>query len=422
MAPTFMRHPMRAASLVLASALAMSLAACSGGGGNTGAGKTITVVIAEYSKDHTKAFWDSFKTKYEATTSYKINLQIVSWDDLDRQSSTMVQNGNAPDILNENAYAIYAKDNLLWSSDDVLPESVKSDILPSIISSGTYNGKFYGFPDLASARALFYNKDLFAKVGIANPPTTWDEFIADAQKVSALGDGSVGYGLAMGPVNAQEELAIWLFNNGGQYKDGNSWVMNSTKNVQTLQFLKDLANKYKVTQSNPGNTNHDDGTFPLFEQGKAGMVIGFGPLSQTIDTQYKDIHYGIAPMPTNDGKAARTYGITDYLMAFKNNGSNKDAVKAFYNLYYQPDQINTWIKSEGFLPVTQSGIKAFADVPSQQIYLQMLPNIMFTPQQDPKYNTVKNTIQNNVGTVMSPSGPDPKKFLDDLQKQVESVN
>ena len=36
-------------------------------------------------------------------------------------------------------------------------------------------------------------------------------------------------------------------------------------------------------------------------------------------------------------------------MAFKKKG-NQDAVKAFYDLYYSPDQVNTFIKAEGFLP------------------------------------------------------------------------
>ena len=76
----------------------------------------------------------------------------------------------------------------------------------------------------------------------------------------------------------------------------------------------------------------------------AAMVVGFGPLSGQLDTQYPNIHYGIAPMPTKDGSAPQTYGVTDYLMAFKKPG-NTEALKAFYQLYYSPDQSNTWIKA-----------------------------------------------------------------------------
>ena len=137
----------------------------------------------------------------------------------------MIQSGQAPDILNLNAYASYAKDNLLYNDTEVLPAAVKSDILDAFVKSGTYNGKMYGFPDLSSARAFFYDKTLFSQAGIAAPPKTWDEFVADAKKIQALGNGNIGYALPLGPEEAQGEFSIWMFNNGGDWKkDGLSLI------------------------------------------------------------------------------------------------------------------------------------------------------------------------------------------------------
>ncbi|MCA1481205.1 ABC transporter substrate-binding protein, partial [Bradyrhizobium sp. NBAIM08] len=143
--------------------------------------------------DNTKAFWDSFAEAYKAKSGVDLDVQIVSWDNIDQQSSTMIQNNQPPDILNINVYASYAADDLLYSSDDVLDDAVKDDILDAFQKSGTYDGKFYGFPDLSSARAMFYNKDLFAQAGIAEPPTTWAEFEEASKKIADLGDGTVGY-------------------------------------------------------------------------------------------------------------------------------------------------------------------------------------------------------------------------------------
>jgi multiple sugar transport system substrate-binding protein len=402
--------------------LALALTACGGGtgassassGSGTAAGtKQIKVVIAEYSKDHTAAFWNAFATKYKQQTGVTMNLQIISWNDIDQQTSTMVQNGNPPDILNLNAYASYAKDNLLYNSDEVLPAATKSDLIDAFVNSGTYQGKMYGFPDLSSARALFYNKDLFAKAGIGAPPKTWDEFVADAQKLTALGNGTIGYAEPLGPEEAQAEFSIWMFNNGGAWKTDGTWSINSPKNVETLQFLKDLSVKYHVTQNNPGKTNRTDGAFPLFTSGKAGMVVGFGPLSSQLDTQFPNIHYGIAPMPTKDGSAPQTYGVTDYLMAFKKAG-NADAVKKFYQLYYSPDEVNTWIKSEGFLPVTKSGLQVFSSDSKLKVYLDTLPNIHLTPTDDPTWDKVKTAVQQNIGAAVEPNG-DPASVLGQLQ-------
>ena len=403
--------------------LTLFLAACGGGtGANSGdsdssgdakGGTTIKLVAAEYSKDNTSKFWTQFATAYKAKTGNTLDVQVVSWNDIDQQSSTMVQNNSAPDILNLNVYASYAKDGLLYSADEVLSPAVKSDLLPNFVKSGTYQGKMYGMPDLSSARALFYNKTLFEQAGIAAPPKTWAEFEDAARKIKALGKGAVGYAEPLGPEESQAEFSIWLVNNGGDWKSGDTWTINSPQNIQALEFLKKLADE-KLTQNNPGKTNRTDGAFSLFSSGKAGMVVGFSPLAATLDTD-KKVEYGIAPMPTRDGSAPQTYGVTDYLMAFKKPG-NQAAVKAFYDLYYQPDQVNAFIKAEGFLPVTKTGVQQFSSDPALKVYLDTLPAAHLTPTDDPGWDKVKLAVQQSLGAAVGPKG-DPKAVLDELQKQ-----
>ncbi|MBA2769909.1 MAG: extracellular solute-binding protein, partial [Sporichthyaceae bacterium] len=237
-----------------------------GGGGDGGGGKvdSIKLVAAEYSKTNTAKFWDDFATAYQEKTGTKLEVQVISWTDIDQQSSTMIQNGNPPDILNLNVYASYAQDGLLYSADEVLSPDVKTDLIDAFVDSGTFEGKMYGMPDLSSARALFYNKDLFAEAGISGPPTTWAEFEDATKKITALGNGVVGYAMPMGPEEAQAEFSIWMFNNGGDWKSGGEWTINSPENVETLEFLKKLAVEDKVTQNNPGRTNRTDGAFALF--------------------------------------------------------------------------------------------------------------------------------------------------------------
>lgn len=415
----------RTKSLLAAAAVAaVALAGCSGGTGSgstpsgSGGGSkatTIKLVAAEYSKDNTKAFWDAFAKTYKDKTGNTLEVQVVSWDNIDQQSSTMIQNNQAPDLLNINVYASYAKDGLLWSADEVLSPTAKADLLDAFVKSGTYNGKLYGMPDLSSARAFFYNTDLFAQAGIAAPPKTWAEFEDAAKKITALGNGVVGYAMPLGPEEAQGEFSIWAFNNGGDWKSGGKWTINSDKNVETLAFLKKQAVENKVTQNNPGKTNRAD-AFDLFKSGKAGMVVGFSPLAGALDKDGK-VKYAVAPMPTKDGGAPQTFGVTDYLMAFKKPG-NQEAIKAFYDLYYQKDQVNTFIKKEGFLPVTKSGLDAFKDDPKLKVYIDTLPNVHLTPTDDPTWDKIKLAVQQNIGAATAPDG-DPKAVLDKLQKTAE---
>ena len=383
----------------------------------TGAEPSITVVIAEYSKDHTRPFWQALSEQYTKQSGVKVDLRVVDWNSIDQQVSTMVQNNRAPDVLNLNAFASYAKDGLLYAADEALSPKTRDDFLEAFARGGEYRGTLHGFPILSSARAFFYNKDLFAKAGIAAPPRTWDDFTRAARKIQALGAGTIGYALPLGPEEAQAEWAVWMWNNGGDWKLGDAWAINSDRNVQTLRFLADLANRHKLTQVNPGKTNRTDGAFQLFKDGKVGMVMGFSPLAAQLDAEGK-VNYGVAEMPTNVGQAV-TLGVEDYLMAFRKPG-NQQAVKGFLDLYYQPEHITRWISAEGFLPVTKSGLAQMASNPKLKPYLDALPNARLAPTTDPAWDKVKLDVQQTIGLAVQPGG-NPKQVLDQLQKNATAA-
>ena len=393
--------------LVVVLAATALASACARGGG-----PSITVVIAEYSKDHTRPFWQALAEQYGKQGGAKVDLRIIDWNTIDQQVSTMIQNNQPPDVLNLNSFSSYARDGLLYAADDVLSSTTRDDFLEAFARGGQYQGKLYGLPILSSARAFFYNRDLFAKAGLAGPPKTWDELVQAAKKLQALGDGVIGYALPLGPEEAQAEWAIWMWNGGGDWKAGDTWAINSEPNVRTLGFLSDLANRHRVTQVNPGKTNRTDGAFQLFKDGKVGMVIGFSPLAKQLDAEGK-VKYGVAEMPTTLARPV-TLGVEDYLMAFKRSG-NQDAVKQFLDLYYQPENITRWITAEGFLPVTKTGLSQMSANAKLKPYLDALPNARLAPTTDPAWDRVKLDVQQNIGLAVQPGG-NPKQVLDQLQK------
>jgi len=405
MGPMRTRRPL---VLVLLCVAALLSSAC----GDGGKAKSIKVVIAEYSKDHTRPFWQGLAEQYTKQTGVKVDLQVIDWNSIDQQVSTMIQNNQPPDVLNLNSFSSYAKDRLLYSADEALSPKTRDDFLEPFVRGGTYRDKLYGFPILASARAFFYNRDLLNRAGMTAPPRTWDEFLQAARRIQALGGGVIGYALPLGPEEAQAEWSIWMWNNGGDWKSGEAWTINSEKNVQTLSFLAGLANTHKVTQVNPGKTNRTDGAFQLFKDGKVGMVMGFSPLAAQLDAERK-LNYGVAQMPTNTGTPV-TLGVEDYLMAFKKKG-NQEAARQFLDLYYQPAQITRWITAEGFLPVTKSGLQQMSGNEKLKPYLDALPSARLAPTTDPTWDKVKLDVQQNIGLAVQPGG-DPKQVLDRLQK------
>ena len=82
-----LRRPL-VALLSLAACLALVSSGCSRGDGNT-----LKVVIADYSKDHTKPFWQSLAADYTKRTGVKVDLQVLDWNSIDQQVTTMIPHG-----------------------------------------------------------------------------------------------------------------------------------------------------------------------------------------------------------------------------------------------------------------------------------------------------------------------------------------
>ena len=55
-------------------------------------------------------------------------------------------------------------------------------------------GDIYAIPNDQGTYGLFYNKALFAKAGVATPPTTYKQFLADCPKFKAKGIIPLAYG------------------------------------------------------------------------------------------------------------------------------------------------------------------------------------------------------------------------------------
>src|SRR5687768_1702449 len=151
----------------------LGVAAFAPGGCGGDKPQSIKVVIAEYSRDHTRPFWQALADQYTKQTGVKVDLQVIDWNSIDQQVSTMIQNNQPPDVLNLNSFSSYAKDNLLHPASDVLSPKTRDDFLEAFVKGGQYQGTLYGFPILSSARAFFYNKALFSKAGLTDPPKTW---------------------------------------------------------------------------------------------------------------------------------------------------------------------------------------------------------------------------------------------------------
>src|SRR5256885_3207641 len=219
-----MRTRLMAAAAIGTAALA-AIAGCGSSGGSSGGtgssnGKvTLTFFGGNYGtgpSNSTTKYWDAVAAAFhQAPPSITVNVQTVNWNDFPAKSATLIQNKQYPDIMEGTAAPPYAQSGVIYPASDVLSSDVVSNLIPKFLKDGQYQGANYGIPFTTSARAMYYNKKIFAAAGISAPPKTWAELQSDAAKIKAK--GSIGYGMPLGSEEAQAQLLLWVLGNGGGY-------------------------------------------------------------------------------------------------------------------------------------------------------------------------------------------------------------
>ncbi|MCB8881019.1 extracellular solute-binding protein [Acidisoma cellulosilytica] len=377
----------------------------------------LTLVAADYGtgpKDSSQIYWQKIADDFHAANpSITVKVQTVNWNDFDTKIQTMVQNRQYPDITEGDYFSNYAQEGLLYKVSDVMTDP--SNLMPAFTKLGSYEGAQYGMPFTTSSRTLFYNKKLFAEAGIAAAPKTWDELMTDAGKITAK--GHIGYGMPLGPEEAQAETLLWLLGNGGGYQTADGkWAINSPQNVETLEFMTKLV-KAGDTEPNPGTKNRA-AILEQFAQGQIGMVNGITTLLPIIKTAgaLTDADWGTAPITGKAGPLDSTLGVCDFMAAFKTDGSKQEAIKKFVDFALADQYQIAFSEEYNLLPGTVSGAAAFSKLdPALAPFMAALPKAVQYPS-DTVWAQVKTQIQQQIGTAI---GPDPKSVLDSLQATAE---
>ena len=410
-----MRRTAFAASLVLAAtgAVGVSLPMAHAADVN------LTMVAADYPGDGKtqQAQWDSVSKAFAAANpGITMTVNVVSWDVIDDKVKTLIATGKTPDIVNKGDYSAPAAAGLLYKASEMVSASTLADIIPTFLNNSMYNGTAYAVPDLASARALFYNKAILKKAGVTKLPTTWQELLTTLSKIKAKNPGVYGYAIPMGPEEAQAEFSIWAGGNGGRLYDytAKKWTVNSAANVEAMKYLKKL-NDLKYIEPNPAKCDRTACAQTLFAAGKAAFINGSVFLPAWLKANGgAGIDLGSGSFVHNDGQEAVTLGVQDYFTAYKANGHQAE-IQKFMDFLYKPANYADFLTAAGgFIPATKSAGAVAAKDPALAPFIALLPHAIFYPGDIATWPAVKGALQQSVGLAVTGN---PTKVLGDIQKK-----
>jgi N,N'-diacetylchitobiose transport system substrate-binding protein len=364
-------------------ALATVVVACGGsddnkttGGKAASSGKlegSISVWIMDPGSPTLQGVVKQYGTDFQAAhPGTKVDIQFIPWAQAHDKFVTAIAGGKVPDV---------AEMGTTWTPEFadqgglvVQPSISKGDYVSSLVDAATLNGKVYGKPWYAGARALIYRKDMLEKAGV-QPPKTWDDMMAASKAIKAkVGNGV--YPVSFTGLSEHMYLpTIWQA--GGQIatQDGDTWksALNSPEAAKALDYYASFYKDGLDPKAAVGWEEPDAQT--AFVNGDVAMLIAGGWTYNSIIATKPALEkkMGTALTPAGPSGKDTAFAGGSHLVQFQES-KNKDLGAAFVDFMLQPDQLNKFTSEIGFLPGTTEGIKAsgYLEDPQRKPFAEQL--------------------------------------------------
>ncbi|GAC1504155.1 MAG: ABC transporter substrate-binding protein [Candidatus Dormibacteraceae bacterium] len=421
----------------MVSLLALTLIVACGGGssGPTQLGALTTKVEVNFWHGLPGNLQTALNTVTDQFNSSQSNVHVNlvlkgGYTDLGKAVLTSLAAGQPPDLTQcvETDAAKYNSSKALAdltpyiNAADGLSAADLKDIFPVMLNAAKIKGTYYQFPFNKSTQVLYYNQDMFAAKGIANPPATWEEFFADAAK---LADPAKGVAGVEGP-NLDTFLSM-LYEYGGQMYDNplnpTKATINSAAGIKAMTLWTD-AIKSGAARPLPAKL-YDDQT--NFQNQKSAMYISTQVSYQFIVKPIgKKFKFAEAPFPAGDkGVKDQMFGAN--LCVF--NKSAKDVQHgAFLYMKYLTSEASTtkWAQMSSYMPVRQSAYKALQDSFYKENPIQGVAPAMLSKGQlivlpaPPTSNEQRDGLTTELNNIAA-GRADPKTGLDRAAQKMNDI-
>ncbi|MET4636120.1 ABC transporter substrate-binding protein [Kaistia defluvii] len=284
----------------------------------------------------------------------QIKLDIIPNGELVQKYATSAAGGTAPDGLSLDLIytpAFAAAGQLEDITDWAKSLPYFKDLSPAHVKTGTYKDKIYGLPFSADSSVLIWNKKLFKQAGLdpEKGPANFAEIAADAEKVAALGGDIKGFYFsgACGGCNIFTFTPlIWASGGDILSEDGSKATLDTPQMRDAIALYRGMVEKGLVPEG--AKTDSGANFFAAFAAGNIGIAPSGAFAIGALNTQYKDIDYGVTFLPGKDGGSSSFAGGDNFVVT---KGTPKLAVlKEFLDYAYSLEG-QTLLASRGSLPV-----------------------------------------------------------------------
>jgi multiple sugar transport system substrate-binding protein len=344
----------RAAAVVLS--LGLALAGCSdagGGSGTTGGNATITFWDNNGGPGRTPIYEELIKRFEAKNPTIKVEYVGVPSASVQQKYDTAIAGGSVPDVggvTTSYLANLVGQDALEPLDDRVESSALKGKLLPSLVETVKQtapDNKMYSVPSSGNLDVIWIRKDWFEAAGLT-PPTTWDELIDRATKLTDPAANRYGYTIRGGAGSVFQLLTeVYAYSGVDKFFDGTT---STVKDPANAELLSKIAALYKKATPEADVNNNYTQMVAQFTGGSVAMMHhNLGSTSDVTKALGADKVTAITLPVGPSGKKTVVPNPTDGFAVFKGS-KNTDAAWKFVEFLVSQESNSYWNEKVGQIP------------------------------------------------------------------------
>lgn len=367
--------------------VAVALSACGATGADT---QTLDLWLPPQVDITDASDWDPILAGFEQQHGVDVNVRIIPWDNYEEAFLTGVSGGEGPDVglMYTDMMGDYLTQGAIVPFDDYLDEANTPEYL--YLDRGVVDGRQVAIPFVVGGvRVLYYNADLLAKAGIAEPPGTWDEFLDACERLRAAGITPLlePWGHHRGMLN--ENFFPLLWQAGGRLftEDGSATAFNSPEGLAAADYLLGLKETGAMPASVTSLVNED--AEAAFTRGENAFLFSSDARFPTFDQGAFELGF----VASLEGKRRGTFVATDSLVML-DQCSDKQLCTDLAVYITSPAQMEQFHEFAPYPPIS-AGEEYVAPPEFRDVYAQddLMHNLPVVPGSTAVYNSLFTNLQ-----------------------------
>jgi len=323
------------------------------GAGDGGGAPTQVTVWHEFTAGSEAAGIKEINKGFTDQKKFTVKQRPIANEQLFTVLRTGLAGSLPPDVVQYEGYQQtrdFAKAGQLTDLTDIWTANQDKFLLPeSAKASCSYEGKIYCIPyTFATGSQIYYNADILKKQGIA-PPTTYEEFLAAAEKLKGAGIAPIAIGAKDG-WPAEHWWMLFLVQRCGVATVEKAEAKSGAKFTDPcfVQAAEDLASLSAKGYFSKGAASDDYGTaLSVYRAGKAAFFQTGSWLAGGLVSEPTTFATEILPFPrmADDQHPGDIVGAVTHVFGIPSKAKNPDGARAYLDYLMSDPATTAWAKS-----------------------------------------------------------------------------